>query len=83
MSQQGVRQGVLRSGTSERFDHNGDWLWRFQSVGITTGDFNGRMLAWINLRYGQNYTDLPGAMAYMASVNNATNFSAMGTFVLT
>ena len=83
MSQQGVRQGVLRSGTSERFDHNGDWIYRAQVLGITTGDFNGRLLAWINFRYGQTYDNLPGAMAYMASVNGATNFSSMGTFVLT
>ena len=81
--QQGVRQGVLRSGTSERFDYNGDWMYRAAAVGITQGDYNGRLLAWINLRYGQNYADLPGAMAYMASVNGATNFSSMGTFVLT
>jgi len=74
---------VLNSGTLERFDYNGAWMYRAAVVGVSQGDFNGRLLAWINLRYGQNYTDLPGAMAYMASVNGATNFSSMGTFVLT
>jgi len=83
MSQQGVRLAVLNSGTSERFDYNGAWMYRAAVVGVSQGDYNGRLLAWINLRYGQNYTDLPGAMAYMASVNGATNFSSMGTFVLT
>jgi hypothetical protein len=58
-------------------------MYRATVMGITQGDYNGRLLAWINLRYGQTFADLPGAMAYMASVNGATNFSSMGNFAVT
>jgi len=83
VSQQGLRLASLYSGTSERLGYNGAWLERFRIYGITEGGFNGGMISWINLRYGQTFDNLPGALAYMASVNGATNFSSMGTFSVT
>ena len=83
MSQQGVREGVLEAASVARLGYNGAWMDRFITAGITTGDFNGRLLAWINLRYVQTFDNLPGAMAYMAAQNGATNFSSMGTFSVT
>lgn len=81
MAQQGVRLGVLEAASAARLGYNGAWHDRFTIAGIPPGDFNGRLLSWINLRYTQTFTNLPGAMAYMASVNGATNFSSMGSFV--
>ena len=47
---------------------------------ITAGDFNGKLLQYINLKLSSSYDNLPGAMAAFATANSATNFSAVGTF---
>lgn len=80
MSQQGLRQASVRAVTGTALDYNGDFMSLFTLDGITTGDFNGRMLAWLNLRLEAAYDNLPGAMAAFATANGATNFSAVGTF---
>jgi hypothetical protein len=80
MSQQGLRQASVRAVTGTTFDYNGDWHALFTLAGIPDGDFNGRLLAWINLKLGASYSDLPAAMAALAAATGATNFSSMGTF---
>ena len=78
---QGDRQAILRASTSRALDHNGDWLARFDALGVSaSGGFNGRMLAYINLKLGTSHATLPGAMAAMAAANSATNFSSMTSF---
>jgi hypothetical protein len=79
--QQGLRQASVRAVTGTTLDYNGDFFALFILKGITSGDFNGRMLAWLNGRAGATvYDNLPGAMASFAAANGATNFSAVGTF---
>lgn len=80
MSQQGLRQASVRAVTGKAFDYNGDWHALFDLAGIAAGDFNGRMLAWINRRLSANYTSVNDAMAALATANGATNFSSIGTF---
>lgn len=80
MSNQGLRQASLRAVTGKAYDYNGDWIARFELAGITTGDFNGRMLAWLNVKMGTTYNNLPGAKAAFAILQGATNFSSIGTF---
>lgn len=78
---QGDRQAILRASTAKAFDYNGDWLARFDAAGVNAnGGYNGRLLAYINLKLGTAYDNLPGAMAAMAAANGATNFSSMTSF---
>ncbi len=78
--QQGLRQASVRAVTGTNLGYNGDFMSLFAQAGITSGDFNGQMLAWINLLLGTTYDNLPGAMAAFAIANNATNFASVGTF---
>lgn len=80
MSQQGLRQASVRAVTGTALDYNGDFFALFVLKGITDGDFNGRMLAWLNHWLGASYDNLPGAMAAFATANGAVNFSSVGTF---
>jgi hypothetical protein len=80
MSQQGLRQASVRAVTETVLDHNGDWLALFDSLDIPAGDFNGRMLAYINAKLGTTYDNVNGAMAALAADQEANEFQGMGTF---
>jgi hypothetical protein len=80
MTNQGARQQSVRDVTGTALDYNGDWHALFDLAGIPAGDFNGRLLAWINGRLGVTYPDLPGAMQAFAESQGAYNWSSMGTF---
>lgn len=77
---QGDQQASVRAVTGTAYDYNGDWHALFDGAGIAAGDFNGRLLTWINLKLGTSYNNLPGAMAAFATANGATNFGSVGTF---
>lgn len=79
---QGDRQASIRGVTGTAFNVTGDWcaLFTLRGIPATSGDFNGRMLAYINAKLVQNYSNLPQAMQALAVANGATNFSSMGTF---
>ena len=74
------KQTSIRAVTGTALDYNGDWSALFDAASITAGDFNGRQLAWLNLRLGSTYTSLPEAQNAYAVAQGFTNWSAMGTF---
>lgn len=80
-NQEGVQQAV-RDNTGTTLDYNGDWHALFDAEGITAGDFNGRMLAWINQTLGTSYADLPGAQHAFAVDQGFNNWSSMNTLAL-
>jgi len=80
MSQQSLRQASVRTVTSTTLTYEGDWHALFDAAGIAAGDFNGRMVQYINLKLTTAYTEINGAMAALAAANSASNFQAMGTF---
>jgi hypothetical protein len=80
VSQQGDRQASVRAVTGTALTYEGDWEALFDQAGIPAGPFNGRMLAWINLKLSAAHTELNGAMQALADANAAFNFSSMGTF---
>lgn len=80
MTQQEARQAAVRAVTGTALDYDGDWEALFDAASIAKGDFNGRMLAWINHTLGTTYTEINGALQALAANNNAFNFSSMGTF---
>lgn len=80
MTQQSDRQASVRAVTATALPTEGDWNALFDQAAIPQGTFNGRMLAWINLKLSLTYTELNGAMQALADANAAFNFSSLGTF---
>jgi len=81
-SAQGDRQQTVRNSTGTALNYNGDWHALFDAAGIAAGDFNGRLLTWINQQLSTSYPDVVGAMAAFATAQGATNWSSMGTFTI-
>jgi len=82
MSQQGLRQASVRALTSTAYDYNGDWHALFDLDGIGSGDFNGRLLAWINQKLVATHTNVNDAMQAFAEAKGAVNWSSLGTFTV-
>lgn len=80
MSQQGLRQASVRAVTGTSGTYDGDFHALFDGQAIPAGDFDGRLLRWINLKLGVTYVSLPEAMQKLAEANGAANFSSLGTF---
>ena len=80
MSQQSLRQASIRAVTGTTYTYEGDWQALFDNDGIALGQFNERLLRWINARLGTSYTEINGAMAAMALAEGADSFQAIGTF---
>lgn len=77
---QGDRQAAVRALTGTVYNYEGDWHALFDLVGIASGDFNGRMLAWLNQTMAASYPDLPGAQAAFALSQGADTWNGLGTF---
>lgn len=80
MSQQSLRQASIRGVTATTHTHEGDWHALFTAASIPAGDFNGRMLQWINTRLSASHTNINSAMAAFAAAESAGQFQAIGTF---
>ena len=79
---QGLRQASVRAATGTTYDYNGDWMALFDLDGVSSGDYNGRLLAWINQRLVADYTDLPAAQMAFAIANGATDWNGLGTITI-
>ena len=80
MSNQALRQASVRAATGTAYDYNGDWSALFDLAGVPAYDWNGRLLAYINLKLGTPYTEINGAMAAFAIANGAPDWNSLGTF---
>jgi hypothetical protein len=68
LSNQGLLQDSIRGVTSTTHVFNGDWLALFALSNITTGTWDERCLAWINVEMSASYTNLADAQhAYAVS----------------
>lgn len=54
-----------------------NWHAVFDTDAIPAGDFNGRMLAWINSKLSSNYPDLAGAQQAFAEDQGFNNWASM------
>lgn len=84
-SNQGDRQQTLRTSTGKALNYEGDWLAKFDANAIPAGDFNGRMLAFINAQLSTSYTEINGAMVAYAvsqSTSGAKSFNELGAFTI-
>lgn len=82
MSNQSGVQAAIRASTGTAYDYNSDWSALFNASGISAGDWNGRMLAWINNSLGTSYASLPVAQQAYAVSQGFVNWSAMNTLTL-
>lgn len=80
MTQQGLRQASIRAETGTKNTYDGDWLALFDQAGVPAGDFNGRLLQWINQKLSAAYVSLSQAQQALAVANNAFSFASMGVF---
>lgn len=85
----GVNQRDIRSLSGTALTYEGDCHALFDTVGIAGGEYNGRLLAYINNMLGAHHTNLPGAQvtpelqAGMSALNslivsNVMNYGAVG-----
>lgn len=85
MSNDGDRQAVLRTSTGKSLDYNGDWLAKFDANAIPAGDFNGRLLAFINAQLLTTYTEINSAKqayAVAQTTTGAKSFNELGPFTI-
>lgn len=82
MSNQGGVQQAIRDATGTELDYNGDWSALFDADGIPAGDWNGRLLAWLNGKLGTSHGGLPGAMQAFAEDQGAPNWNSLATLAL-
>jgi hypothetical protein len=74
-------QASVRAVTGTAWSYEGDWHALFDLAAIPAGDFDGRLLAWINLRLTAAYTNINDAMAAFGYANGASSFQAMSPMV--
>lgn len=75
-----LKQASVRGATGTTLDYNGDWSALFTADGIAAGDWNGRLLSWINLKLTASHTNVNEAMHAYAVSKGANNWSSLGTF---
>ena len=74
---QGDVQQSIRDITSTAGDYNGDWSALFDDASIDAGDWNGRLLAYINATLSASHTNLPAAQQAFAEAAGFNNWSSM------
>ena len=77
---QEARQAAIRAVTSTTGTHDEDWIALFTARSAPAGQFNERMLAYINTKLSTSYTNINDAIQALAANQSADNFSSMGTF---
>lgn len=80
MSNQSLKQASVRTVTGTSLTYEGDWHALFDLLGLPSGDYNGRLLQYINVKLGTTYTNLPSAMMAFALANGASNWDGLGSF---
>ena len=79
-SNQEARQTSIRAVTSTTGSVNEDWIALFTTRSAPAGQFNERMLAYINTLLSTSHTNINDAMQALAANQSADSFSSMGTF---
>lgn len=80
MTTQSDRQLSVEAVTGTKWTYNGDWCALFDLDGIPPGDFNERLLIWINSQLGSSFTEINGAMSAYAQSQGYSSWGAMGSF---
>jgi hypothetical protein len=74
---QSDKQADARASTGTALNYEGDFLAYFDQQGVPAGDFNGRLLTWINQVLGTSYTEINGAKAALATSAGFANWDSL------
>lgn len=74
---QGDRQLAAEAVSGKALTYEGDFHALFDACGIPAGDYNGRLLAYINTILGTTHTNLPGAQVALAVSSGASGWNEM------
>lgn len=80
MSNDGDRQASAENQTGTHNSYNDDFHALFDQGSIPVGQFNGRLLAWINSQLSASYVNVNDAMNAFAVSQGAPNWNQLGTF---
>lgn len=80
MSKQNQRQASVRGATGTAYNIADDWKALFAIAGVTTGGYNDRLLAWINIKLGTSYRNVNDAKRAYAIAKGVTSWNELGTF---
>jgi hypothetical protein len=78
MSNQSLKQQSVRNITGTTSTYEGDWHALFDLSEIPTGEFNGRLLQWINQQLSSNYNNLTDAQNAYAISRGVYNWDSLG-----
>lgn len=73
------QHAAIRASTGTSRSYNEDWHAVFDGDGVAAGNFDSRMLAWINLNLGTSYTNVNAARAAYAISQGFVSWSSMST----
>lgn len=79
MTNQGELQASIRNQTGTENDYNGDWHALFDLDGIASGEFNGRLILWLQGKTGSSETDLNALKQLYASQKGFYNWNSVNT----
>lgn len=79
-NQSGIHEAI-RTQISQRFSYGEDWSALFTQDGIPAGDWNGRLLNWINFKLGASHTSYPAALQAFAESQGFNNWASMNNIV--
>lgn len=70
----------VQAATGTSLGWTGDWGTLFDNASIAASNFDGRLLAWINVKLGSSYTNVMGAQNAYALARGYAGWSQMGLF---
>ena len=79
-NQSGIHAAV-RTQITQRYGYGEDWSALFDQDEIPSGDWNGRLLNWINLKLSSSYTSYPAGLQAFAESQGFNNWASMNTIV--
>ena len=79
MTNQGELQESIRELTNTTNDYNGDWHALFDLEGIASGDFNGRLILWLQSKTGSSDTNLNGLKQLYAKQGGFYNWNSINS----
>jgi hypothetical protein len=83
MTNQGEIQASIRQLTGTTYDYNGDWHALFDLASIASGDFNGRMILWLQQATGSSITDIDGLKQLYAEQQGLYNWNSLAGRLIT
>ena len=83
MTNQGELQASIRTITSTTYDYNGDWHALFDNAGVAAGDFNSRLITYLQNTLSSTATDLDQLKQEYADAAGVYNWNSLTALIST